>query len=107
MSASAPLLAGEGARYQPEHGPDFQPAARTRLSWASDFINCLFHFLYPPVEFLFGVPAGAILLLEQADNLFGIAACLFQVIVGELAPPLFDLAAHFLSLAFEDILVHN
>ena len=107
MPTSAPLLAGEGARYQPEHKPDFQPAARTQLSWASDFINGLFHFLYPPVEFLFGALAGvAILLLEQADDLFGIAARLFQIIVGELAPPLFDLAPHFLPLAFENILVH-
>jgi hypothetical protein len=34
------------------------------------------------------------LLLEQADDLFGIAGSQVQIIVGELAPPLFDLAAH-------------
>jgi len=49
----------------------------------------------------------AIFLLEQADDLFGIAGRLFQVIVGELAPPLFGLTFHFLPLAFEDIRVHN
>jgi len=48
----------------------------------------------------------AILLLEQADDLIGIAACLFQLIVGELAPPLPGLAAHLLPLAFENILIH-
>lgn len=65
------------------------------------------HLLYPPVKLLFGALAGvAILLLEQADDLFGIAGRLFQVVVGEFAPPFFDLAAHFLPLAFEDILIH-
>jgi hypothetical protein len=44
--------------------------------------------------------------LEQANDLFGITACSVQVIVSELAPPLFDLAAHFLPLTFENVLVH-
>jgi hypothetical protein len=37
--------------------------------------------------------------------LIGLAPRLFQVIVGEFAPPFFDLAAHFLPLAFEYILI--
>jgi hypothetical protein len=45
--------------------------------------------------------------LEQAHNLFGIAVCLFQLIVGELAPPLFDLTTHFLPLAFENIFIQG
>src|SRR3989304_5998684 len=98
IPASAPLLVGEGARYRHRPGPS--PAIRTRLGGGSDFFNCLFHFLL-------GALAGvAILLLEQADDLFGIAIRLFQVIIGEFAPPLLDLAAHFLPLAFENILVH-
>jgi hypothetical protein len=108
MPTSAPLLAGEEARNRLERRSAFQPAAKTRHSWASDLINCFFHFLYPLVEFLFcGLAGVAILLLEQADYLFGIAIRLFQLIVGDLAPPLFDLALHFLPLAFENILVHN
>jgi hypothetical protein len=43
--------------------------------------------------------------LEQADELVGIAAHPFQVVVGEFAPPFFDLAAHFLPLAFKYILI--
>jgi hypothetical protein len=45
--------------------------------------------------------------LEQADDLFGIAARLFQIVVCEFAPSLFDLASHFLPLAFENIFVHD
>jgi hypothetical protein len=46
----------------------------------SVLIDELFHFLHPPVEFLIGALAGvAILLLEQADDFFGIASRLFQV----------------------------
>ena len=72
------------------------------------FISFHFHILHPPIEFLFGALAGvAISLLEHADDLFGIAACLFQVIVGEFTPPLFELAAHSLPLAIEYVLVHN
>lgn len=62
---------------------------------------------FPLIEFLFGALVGVtIILLEQAEDLFGIAARLFQIIVGEFAAPLFDLASHFLPLAFENILVH-
>jgi hypothetical protein len=78
------------------------------LGGFSGFINCLFHFLYPPVELIFGALACVtILLLEQADNLFCIAARLFQVIIGDLPPPFFNLAAHFLPLAFENIFIHD
>jgi len=81
---------------------------KPQASRASNFLSRLFHICNPLVEFLFGSLAGvAVLLLEQADDLFGIAVCLFQFIVGEFAPPLFDLALHFLPLAFENILVHD
>jgi len=47
----------------------------------SVLIDELYHFLHPPVEFFFGALAGvAILLLVQADDLFGIYNRLFQVI---------------------------
>jgi len=43
--------------------------------------------------------------LEQADELVGFATHLIQVVIGEFAPPFFDLTAHFLLLAFEYILI--
>jgi len=47
----------------------------------SVLIDELFRFLHPPIEFLFSALAGvAILLLEQADDLFSIASHQFQVI---------------------------
>ena len=56
---------------------------------------------------LFGALAGvAILFLEQADEFVVLAAHSLQVVVGELAPPLLDVAPHFLPLAFEHVLVH-
>ena len=61
----------------------------------------------PTLEYLFGLLAGvAILLLEQADELIGLAPRLVQVVVGEFAPLLSDLASHFLPLAFEYVPVH-
>jgi len=61
----------------------------------------------PTIEFLFGLLAGvAILLLEQADELIGLATRPVQVIVGEFAPPLSDLTSHFLPFAFEYVPVH-
>jgi len=49
------------------------------------------------IEFLFGSLARvAILLLAQGDKLIGLAPHMFQVVVGEFAPPLSDLTSHVL-----------
>jgi hypothetical protein len=45
--------------------------------------------------------AVANLLLEQGDELVGLAPRLFEVVVGEVAPPLSDLTSHFLPCAFD------
>lgn len=72
------------------------------------FFNGLFQVLYPPVDFLFGVLAGvAILFLEQANEFVVLPAHSLQVVVGELAPPLFGLTLYLLPLTFEYILVHG
>jgi hypothetical protein len=59
------------------------------------------------VEFFFSAFAGVtILLLQQADIYFSIAACWFQLVLGKFPSPHFDLAAHFLLLTFKIILIH-
>ena len=61
----------------------------------------------PLVQLFLGLLFGvAILLLQDADKLVGLATDPFLVVIGEFAPPLFDLASHFLPLAFKYILVH-
>jgi hypothetical protein len=57
------------------------------------------------IEFLVSLPAAvAVLLLDQTDHLVGLNTRLFQVIVGELAPPYFGLSRISLSLAFKYVL---
>src|SRR5215472_602668 len=48
----------------------------------------------------------AVPLLEQTENLLGSALDLVEVVVGELAPLLLDLALHLGPLAFQHVLVH-
>ena len=86
--------------------PGFQRAELR--SWDSVLLQAICSFLKPSIEFIFGVLASvAILLLEQADELIVLTANPFQVIVGQLAPPLFNLAPHFFPLAFIYIFVHD
>src|SRR5512143_3966520 len=84
---------------------------RARRSGTDELLG---HFLLglmlrrPPADFLFCALAGvAILFLEQADQFVVLAAHSLQVVVGELAPPVFGLAPDLLPLAFEYILVHG
>jgi hypothetical protein len=79
----------------------------------------LFRFLFdahlsgqrhPPVEFLFGAPAGiAILLLEQSDELVEVTGDPIQVVGGDAtrAPPVSDLTPQLHPLAFEFTLIHG
>ena len=54
------------------------------------------------IEFLFGLlTVVANLLLEQGDELVGLAPRLFQAAECESAPPLSDLASYFHPCAFD------
>lgn len=51
MPPYTPYLQREGARHQPEHKANIQPAVRIQHPQASDYINCLFHFPHLPVDY--------------------------------------------------------
>jgi hypothetical protein len=61
-----------------------------------------------PVDFLYGaLMAEAIFLLQEADEFIKFAPDLIQILVSELSPRHFDLAAHLLPLTLEYISVHR
>src|SRR5215470_7081406 len=53
------------------------------------------------------LPRVSVALLQQADQLIGLALGPIQLVVGELAPLLLDPPLHLLPLAGKDVLVHR
>src|SRR6266481_5764280 len=64
--------------------------------------------LEAPLNFLLGLLASiSVSLLDQTDQLVLLTADPVDIVIGEFAPPRFELAAHLLPLSCQDVLVHG
>jgi len=78
------------------------------LNARSGRLRCPALLLEPAVDFSLGfLAAAAVPLLDLADEHFGVALHLVDLVVGELAPLLSDLALQLHPLALEDVEIHR
>src|SRR6516162_9509401 len=64
--------------------------------------------LKAPLNLLLGLLASiSVLLLDQTGQLVLLTADPVDVVIGEFAPPRFELAAHLLPLSCQDVLIHG
>src|SRR5512134_2852853 len=94
----------------PRHSSGPQPHMKVRAAalwlrragvFGIKLMPALLHFALGPLARI------AIALLEQAHKSVPAPRDTVQVVVGQLAPPLFDAAAELLPLALENIVVHR
>src|SRR5689334_13685505 len=65
-------------------------------------------FAQPAVDFVVSaITLLAVALRELAGQFLGFGAHLFDVIIGQVTPPLADIALHLLPLTSQDVFVHD